>query len=102
MASTQDVSTSTFYKAVPDYGRGIGYFKARLVWDGGTTTGTFIPPDESGIQEITELEVHNLTSQQVAPLVAISYDATADKDIVTLTGVANQTWLIIVKGISRR
>lgn len=102
MASTQAGSTDQEYLALPEYGPGIGYFKSKLTWTGGTVTGDFIPPDESGIQKITEVQIHNLTSQQVAPLVAKSYDATEDKEKITLTGVADQTWLIILKGVSRR
>jgi hypothetical protein len=101
MASTQAGSTDAEYLAIPNYGPRIGYFKSKLTWSGGTTTGDFIPPDESGIQRITEVQVHNLTSQQVAPLVAKSYDSTEDKEKITLTGVADQTWLVIVKGIVR-
>lgn len=101
MASTQGGPTDSLYIANPNYGPGIGFFRTRLTWAGGTDTGTVIPTDESGIQSIHEFTIHNMTSEATAVKAVVSYDTTEDKDKLTIDGVADQVFVVTMKGPSR-
>lgn len=102
MASTQLPATDKSYLADPTYGRGWAMFRGRLVWDAGTATGVFVPPDESGIREITHWHISNATAAGNAPQVVVSNDGTLDKDKLTISGPANTTWDIVVYGKTRQ
>lgn len=90
-------STATVVKSNNDYGKGIGYERQTIVWAGGTTTGTVVPSAVSGIVEIYEKSVVN-TANANAVKVVQSYDSTNDKDILTLTGTANDSFDVVVIG----
>ena len=90
-------STPTVVESKNDYGNGLGYELQRLVWDGGTTTGTITPSSASGISRITEWDVLNITGARAVQVVK-SYSSSADKEILTLTGTANDSFDVIVKG----
>lgn len=93
-------STQTIVRTKSEYGIGIGYESYTLVWGGGTTSGTIIPSAASGIREIWEFGVTNLANANAVKVVK-SYSSSSDKDILTLTGTANDSFDVWVKGPSR-
>lgn len=90
-------STPSEIKSINDYQKGIGFNKQRLVWDGGTATGVVTPSAESKIVEIYEVIVTNIANPNPFKVV-VSYDPTVDKDIVTITGTANDSFDVVMKG----
>jgi len=90
-------STPTVLETITDQGRGEAYEKQRVVWDGGTTTGVVTPSATSKIIRVTGCDVVN----RVAPnayTVLIAWDPTENKELITVTGTANNSFDIFLRG----
>ncbi len=90
-------STLTTIYANNTYGRGTGSETFTMVWAGGTTSGVVTPSSASGIISITKFGVTNSANANAFKVVK-SYDSTADKDILTITGTANDSFDIWIEG----
>ncbi|MBP9786061.1 MAG: hypothetical protein KBC72_00515 [Acinetobacter sp.] len=91
-------STQTILYSKNDYGRGIGIEIGTLVFDGGTASGVITPGSASGIKKIHNVELNAAAEQATFPAAVITYSATPDSEIVTVTGVANSTWRYVITG----
>lgn len=89
--------TITDLETVNDFGKGVGLYRCTVTWAGGTTTGDVVPPTASGIVKILLANVRN-TANANAVKVVTAYDATADKEKITLTGTANDTFDVTILG----
>jgi len=91
-------STPTVLLSISDYGKGIAYEEQRIVLDGGTTAAVFIPSSASKITTIRQICPVNETAANAFKVVK-TWSPTDDKEILTITGTANQTYLVSVTGV---